>query len=233
MKQISGFKLLRKQICLGFGILLFLSCARQHPSVDETELALRQSLLALQKQLEEAASSKILSTESNGDGSYTTKVRAISYDVWVKFNFSNLVQAVVPDTAGGWDVGFQRFKLQTNSGITNPSGSGGACMTNPVVTDFNAASGSSSTALGCTNSNFFADTNVSELASGGVQTNYVGSDVLNKWFNYSLAFLQPNYKIFVIRSNTGNAYYLFQVTGYYSSEGTSAYPTVRWKQIPY
>lgn len=233
MKRISNFKPLWKQICLGFGILLFVSCARQHPAIDENELAFRQSLLALQKQLEDAATSKILSTESNGDGSYTTKVRAVSYDVWIKFNFANLAQASVPDSAGGWDVGFQRFKLQTNSGATNPSGSGGACMTNPVLTDFNVASVSSSTALGCANANFSIDTNVSELASGGVQTNYVGSDVLNKWFNYTLAFLQPNYKIFVIRSSTGNQYFLFQVTGYYSSEGTAAYPTVRWKQIPY
>ncbi|TGM58708.1 HmuY family protein [Leptospira adleri] len=233
MKRISNLELFWKQIRLGLGILLFLSCARQHPAVDENELAIKQSLLALQKQLEDAASSKILSTESNGDGSYTTKIRAISYDVWIKFNFSNMAQISVPDSAGGWDVGFQRFKLQTNSGVTHSSGNGGACMTNPVLTDFNAASGSSSSALGCTNANFSPDTNVSELASGGVQTNYVGSDVLNKWFNYTLAFLQPNYKVFVIRSNTGNEYYLFQVTGYYSSEGTAAYPTVKWKRIPY
>ncbi|MBM9500692.1 HmuY family protein [Leptospira sp. 201903071] len=233
MKRISNFKPLWKLIRLGFGIVIFLSCARQNPAVDETELAIRQSLLALQKQLEEAASSKILSTESNGDGSYTTKVRAISYDVWIKFSFANLSQASVPDSAGGWDVGFQRFKLQTNSGLTNSSGNGGACMTNPVLTDFNVASVSSSTALGCTNANFSKDTNVSEVAAGGVQTDYVGNDVLNKWFNYTLAFLQPNNKIFIIRSHTGNEYYLFQITGYYSSEGTSAYPTVKWKQIPY
>ncbi|MBM9576168.1 HmuY family protein [Leptospira sp. 201903070] len=233
MKRISNFKHLWKQIRLGFGILILLSCARQNPAVDETELAMRQTLLALQKQLEDAAISRILSTESNGDGSYTTKVRAISYDVWIKFSFANLSQVSAPDTAGGWDVGFQRFKLQTNSGLTNPTGNGGACMTNPVLTDFNAASASSSTTLGCTNANFSKDTNVSEVAAGGVQTEYVGNDVLNKWFNYTLAFLQPNNKIFIIRSNTGNEYYLFQITGYYSSEGTSAYPTVKWKQIPY
>ncbi|EMO27915.1 HmuY domain protein [Leptospira interrogans serovar Bataviae str. HAI135] len=45
--------------------------------------------------------------------------------------------------------------------------------------------------------------------------------------------MQPNYKVFVIRSNTGNEYYLFQITGYYNPEGTSAHPTIRWKQIQY
>ncbi|XDD52405.1 HmuY family protein [Leptospira sp. WS92.C1] len=232
MNCIPNFKLLWKQILIGFGMIL-LSCARQNPAIDENELAVRQSILALQKQIEESLSSRVLSTVPNGDGSYTTSVRAVSYDVWIKFSFSNLQQALVPDSASGWDVGFQRFKLQTNSGLTNISGNGGACETNPVITDFNIAAASSSTALGCTDANFSPDTNVSELAAGGVQTNYIGSDVLNKWFHYSLAFLQPNHRIFVIRSNTGNEYYIFQVTGYYSPEGTSAYPTVRWKQIPY
>ncbi|WP_061248077.1 HmuY family protein [Leptospira alstonii] len=233
MNEFPNLKPLWQQTCFGLGVFILVSCARQHPAIDERELAFKQSILALQKQIEEANSSKILSTEANGDGSFTTKVRAVSYDVWVKFSFADKAQAFVPDTSGGWDVGFQRFKLQTNGGSTHSGGQGGACMTNPVFTDFNAAVYSTSTALGCPNVSFSPDANVSEVAAGGVQTNYVGNDVLNKWFNYTLAFLQPNYKIFVIRSNTGNEYYLFQVTGYYNSEGTSAHPTVKWKQIPY
>ncbi|EMF84410.1 HmuY protein [Leptospira weilii serovar Topaz str. LT2116] len=213
--------------------MLLVSCARQHSAVDNEELAFKQSILALQKQIEEANRSKILSTEANEDGSFTTKVRSVSYDVWIKYNFADKAQAFVPDASGGWDVGFQRFKLQTNGGLTYSKGQGGACLTNPVLTDFNAAASSNSTALGCTNASFSPDTDVSEIAAGGVQTNYVGNNVLNKWFNYTFAFLQPNYNVFIIRSNTGNEYYLFQITGYYNSEGTSAHPTVRWKQIPY
>ncbi|EMY78647.1 HmuY protein [Leptospira weilii serovar Ranarum str. ICFT] len=233
MNEFPNLKPLWKQTCFGFGVFILVSCARQHPAIDERELAFKQSVLALQKQIEEANSSKILSTETNGDGSFTTKVRAVSYDVWIKYSFADKTQAFAPDASGGWDVGFQRFKLQTNGGATHSGGQGGACMTNPVLTDFNAASSNTSTGLGCSNVSFSPDTNVSEVAAGGVQTNYVGNDVLNKWFNYTLAFLQPNDKIFVIRSNTGNEYYLFQVTGYYNLEGTSAHPTVRWKQIPY
>ncbi|EKR62092.1 HmuY protein [Leptospira weilii str. 2006001853] len=217
----------------GLGALLLVSCARQHSAVDNEELAFKQSILALQKQIEEANRSKILSTEANEDGSFTTKVRSVSYDVWIKYNFADKAQAFVPDTSEGWDVGFQRFKLQTNGGLTYSKGQGGACLTNPALTDFNAAASSNSTALGCTNASFSPDTNVSEIAAGGVQTNYVGNNVLNKWFNYTFAFLQPNYNVFIIRSSTGNEYYLFQITGYYNSEGTSAHPTVRWKQIPY
>ncbi|RHX91410.1 heme-binding protein HmuY [Leptospira yasudae] len=234
MYLIPNFNLYWKQALIGFGIFtLLISCARQHPAIDEGELAFRQSLLAIQKQIEEANSSKILSTEPNGDGSFTTKVRAVSYDVWIKFNFSNKAQANVPDVSTGWDIGFQRFKLQTNGGLTNSSAQGAACITNPILTDFNAAAASSSTALGCPNAAFSPDTNVSEVAAGGVETRYVGSDVLNKWFNYTLAFLQPNNKLFVVRSHTGGEYYLLQVTGYYSAEGTSAYPTIKWKQISY
>ncbi|WP_061222344.1 HmuY family protein [Leptospira weilii] len=217
----------------GLGALLLVSCLRQHSAVDNEELAFKQSILALQKQIEEANRSKILSTEASEDGSFTTKVRSVSYDVWIKYNFADKAQAFVPDASGGWDVGFQRFKLQTNGGLTYSKGQGGACLTNPVLTDFNAAASSNSTALGCTNASFSPDTDVSEIAAGGVQTNYVGNNVLNKWFNYTFAFLQPNYNVFIIRSNTGNEYYLFQITSYYNSEGTSAHPTVRWKQIPY
>lgn len=230
---MNAFLNFKPLFLFGLGVFLLVFCARQHSAVDNEELAFKQSILALQKQIEEANRSKILSTELNEDGSFITKVRSASYDVWIKYNFANKTQAFVPDTSGGWDVGFQRFKLQTNGGLTYLEGQGGACLTNPVLTDFNVAASSTSRALGCTNAFFSPDTNVSEIAAGGIQTNYVGSNVLNKWFNYTFAFLQPNYNIFIVRSNTGNEYYLFQITGYYNSEGTSAHPTVRWKQIPY
>ncbi|UOG62490.1 HmuY family protein [Leptospira noguchii] len=233
MNRFPILKQFLKYTCFWFGIFFLFHCARQHPAIDQNEVAFKQALLDLQKQIEESTRSKIISTEPNGDGSFTTRIRSVSYDVWIKYNFADKSQAFVSDTSGGWDVGFQRFKLQTNSGLTHSEGQGGACMTSPAVTDFETAASSTSTALGCTNVSFSPDTNVSELASGGVQTNYVGNDVLNKWFNYSLAFLQPNYKVFVIRSNTGNEYYLFQITGYYNPEGTSAHPTIRWKQIQY
>ncbi|WP_061221144.1 HmuY family protein [Leptospira borgpetersenii] len=230
---MNAFLNFKPLFLFGLGVFLLVFCARQHSAVDNEELAFKQSILALQKQIEEANRSKILSTELNEDGSFITKVRSASYDVWIKYNFANKTQAFVPDTSGGWDVGFQRFKLQTNGGLTYSEGQGGACLTNPVLTDFNVAASSTSRTLGCTNAFFSPDTNVSEIAAGGIQTNYVGNNVLNKWFNYTFAFLQPNYNIFIVRSNTGNEYYLFQITGYYNSEGSSAHPTVRWKQIPY
>lgn len=138
----------------GLGTLFLVSCARQHSAVDNEEIAFKQSILALQKQVEEANRSKILSTEANEDGSFITKVRSVSYDVWIKYNFADKAQAFVPDTTGGWDVGFQRFKLQTNGGLTHSEGQGGACLTDPVLTDFNAAASSTSSALGCTNAFF-------------------------------------------------------------------------------
>ncbi|EMO27911.1 HmuY domain protein [Leptospira interrogans serovar Bataviae str. HAI135] len=143
-----------KYTCFWFGIFFLFHCARQHPAVDQNEVAFKQALLDLQKQIEESTRSKIISTEPNGDGSFTTRIRSVSYDVWIKYNFADKSQAFVSDTSGGWDVGFQRFKLQTNSGLTHSEGQGGACMTSPAVTDFETAASSTSTALGCTNVSF-------------------------------------------------------------------------------
>ncbi|EMO63140.1 hypothetical protein LEP1GSC133_3472 [Leptospira borgpetersenii serovar Pomona str. 200901868] len=151
---MNAFLNFKPLFLFGLGVFLLVFCARQHSAVDNEELAFKQSILALQKQIEEANRSKILSTELNEDGSFITKVRSASYDVWIKYNFANKTQAFVPDTSGGWDVGFQRFKLQTNGGLTYLEGQGGACLTNPVLTDFNVAASSTSRALGCTNAFF-------------------------------------------------------------------------------
>lgn len=53
-------------------------------------------------------------------------VDATSKTEWVMFDFEKARVVEGDFTAPGWDVAFKRTKLLTNSGVTNPSGPGGA-----------------------------------------------------------------------------------------------------------
>src|SRR5687767_6546539 len=59
-----------------------------------------------------------------GDGSTHTRIDATKSDLWVYLDLETNAEVfpAVPGTSAAWDLGFQRFKIITNGGI---SGTGG------------------------------------------------------------------------------------------------------------
>lgn len=203
-----------------FLILIFASnCARHGKPLEQWQQIPTAALV-------EIVSSHIITVESQSDGSTITRFNATEQEKWVYFSFSQNKE--IFDNVG-WDLGIQRFKLSTNSGITNSTGLGGGCKTN--TKDWAKAITSSRETLGCPDSSIVIDSNVTETSVGGVATNFNGNKALTDWYNYSIGNLEPNGNIYMVRNFNGSRYFLMKVIGYYSVAGTSGYPSIQWKEL--
>jgi hypothetical protein len=200
-------------------LLLVLNCARHGKPLEQWQQIPTVALV-------EIISSHIVSVEPQSDGSTITRFNSTEQEKWVYFSFSQNKE--IFDNVG-WDLGIQRFKFSTNSGITNSSGLGGGCKTNSK--DWTLALNSSRGSLGCSDSSIVIDSNVTETSVGGVATNFNGNKALTDWYNYSIGNLEPNGNIYIVRNFSGSRYFLMKVVGYYSVAGTSGYPSIQWKEL--
>src|SRR5262249_29497644 len=66
-------------------------------------------------------------TEAGADGGYVTHVDASSRDSWIYFSFASRAEVTPGDplTTSDWELGFQRFDIVSNGGV---SGTGGASV---------------------------------------------------------------------------------------------------------
>ncbi len=216
-----------------FLVLLNSFCARINKA-QNTELEALKSFIYTDYLKQEAAKKNlVISNTVLSDGQIETVINASNFDIVARYDFGTRVQT--NDII--WDIGFERFKIITNSGTTNSIGLGGACNTG--VTNFNVITNSSTI---CPNSSFQADTanvqvNVGNNISGN-QANtfglpYIGSPVMRDWYDYKIGELTPSLKVYIVRSSDSFNYYKVQIRGYYNSAGTSGFITFWWKQIPY
>ncbi|WCL49544.1 HmuY family protein [Leptospira sp. GIMC2001] len=211
-------------------LLLFgINCARvsdpYDPIKDQQGEILFQLVNGVTSSSQNSLRPEVISNIEQSDGSIITLLRSTAADTWTNYSFQSRSLS-----NSNFDISFQRFKVRTNGGATNPSGKGGACRSN--TTNFPGA-GVTSTNLNCTE--FVLDINGQAEVIGGGGASYVGSDVLTNfdtgWFIYDIPTLSPRMTVFVIRSFDGNRYYALQVIDYYSDAGTSGYPRIRWREI--
>jgi hypothetical protein len=215
-------------------VLSLTACARQSEPFNPGEKISQDALVFLasgtvpgKKLLDD--SPKIISTVQESPGVFITQVRSISYDIWTDVNLSS---QSLRSGSGPFDIGFQRYKVRSNSGVTNSSGLGGVCKSN---TSSFPASGITATGLNCGTSQFISDVAGQAEVVGGGGASFNGSEVMtdftNGWFIYNIPTLTPNFTVFVVKSGDGAKYYAIQVIDYYSEAGTSGYPKFRWREI--
>jgi hypothetical protein len=215
-------------------VLSLTACARQSEPFNPGEKISQDALVFLasgtvpgKKLLDD--SPKIISTVQESPGVFITQVRSISYDIWTDVNLSS---QSLRSGSGPFDIGFQRYKVRSNSGVTNSSGLGGVCKSN---TSSFPASGITATGLNCGTSQFISDVAGQAEVVGGGGASFNGSQVMtdlnNGWFIYNIPSLTPNFTVFVVKSGDGAKYYAIQVIDYYSEAGTSGYPKFRWREI--
>jgi hypothetical protein len=213
-------------------VLSLTACARQSEPFDPEEKLAKDALVFIasgnlpgKKLLDD--SPKIISTVQESPGVFITQVRSISYDIWTDVNLSS---QSLRSGSGTFDIGFQRYKVRSNSGVTNSSGLGGVCKSN--TTSFPASVISAAT-INCTT--YVADVSGQAEVVGGGGASFNGSEVMtdftNGWFIYNIPTLTPNFTVFVVKSGDGAKYYAIQVIDYYSEAGTSGYPKFRWREI--
>jgi hypothetical protein len=137
---------------------------------------------------------------------------------WVLFNF-NEGSVVDGDLSTlGWDLAFRRTKLLTNSGVTNPSGPGGAIDLGEVPLDEATLSSSNVVAVD---------------VLGGEDEDEPENAAIGRWYKYSfmthIVSTKPN--TYLVRTG-GDLDALVQFDSYYCADEESGCITFRYRLIP-
>lgn len=143
---------------------------------------------------------------------------AKSTEDWVLFDFGSGEVVVGDLTSSGWDVAFRRTKLLTNSGVTNPSGPGGALDLGEVPLDEATAPSAAA---------FIVDT------LGGEDEDEPENAAAGRWYKYSfithIVSVKPN--TYLIRTGDENDA-LVQFDSYYCEDEEPGCITFRYRLVP-
>jgi hypothetical protein len=221
----------KKLIDLLFIIILFIiNCARANKAENTDLVALKKFIYTDYLAQEAAKRNLVISNTVQSDGQIETVINASNFDIVARYDFGTRVQS--NDTI--WDIGFERFKISTNSGATSSIGQSGACDTlSKTFTSITNASTCSTFLADTSNVQVNVGSNVSGSQAATFGLPYTGSPVMRDWYDYKIGELTPSNKVYIVRSSDSFNYYKVQIRGYYNSAGTSGYITFWWKQIPF
>jgi len=143
---------------------------------------------------------------------------ATSLEDWILFDFE---QGRVVDggfASTGWDVAFRRTKLLTNSGVTNPEGSGGTFDLGEISLELASAPPSVA---------FEVD------VLGGDDDDEPENPAAGRWYSYSfithIVTAKPN--TYIVRTG-GSRDALVQFDSYYCADEESGCVTFRYRLVP-
>lgn len=144
---------------------------------------------------------KEVGAASLGPTTYTVDARV--YDDWAYFDFSRASRVEIDLRSDlDWDIAFQRHRMLTNGGATNPAGQAAVIDLGPVPLE------SAFTIAG--------DGLIADERRGDTPRNRV----LEEWYEYSWTthILQPADRTFALRTADGR-YAALRVIGYYCPGG--------------
>jgi heme-binding HmuY-like protein len=163
-----------------------------------------------------------ITTEDNGDETFTTRVQAEDNDVWVYFDFQSGAQVTpdAPEDSADWDLAFQRFHIKTNGGI---SGSGASEVAVLEDGDFDGI-------VRAPDGAYLEDSEDGE--DDNSDPDYV-FELDDGWYAYDPAShtLSPRPLVYVILTPEGE-YFKLEMLGYYDDAGSDARPSFRWASLP-
>jgi hypothetical protein len=160
-------------------------------------------------------------TDPAMDGTFTTQVDATDPETWIYFSFESGSQVTPSDPASSaeWDLGFQRFHIISNGGV---SGTGGAAIA--VVSDqpFDAVSVPPS-------EGYLTDQPDNDDDDTAVNSAFESGD---GWYDYDPATnrLSPYPNVYVVQTPSG-AHFKLEILDYYDSAGSSGHPTFAWAAL--
>jgi len=174
---------------------------------------------------------KVVYSKADTEGTTLTRINATNVDFFIYFSMQTNAQVPASlSSSTTWDIAFNRYKISSNSGNTNPAGLGGVCLSN-ATSVANAASTSRNN-QDCSDDKFTIDGKASTQGVGGTVGEFIGNALLTDWYNYEIGNLTTKGKVYIVRTGTGSSYYAVRIENYYSDAGTSGYPTFRWKKLP-
>ena len=147
-----------------------------------------------------------------------TTVNASCENNWIYLNLSEKSEATpdTPQDSDLWDLGFQRFKIKSNGGI-----SGSENVLIAVVTDTTFE-----TLTQAPESGYLSDAEDSDDEDEDEDYPFLAP---NAWYSYDeeTHLLTPKNQVYVVQSVSGT-FFKIQIIDYYDDAGTSGYPKFKW-----
>lgn len=147
-------------------------------------------------------------------GPVTHTVDAGLHDAWVYFDFSRGSRVEIESPAAlDWDIAFQRHRMITNGGATNPRGQAGVVDLGPLSID--------SAAIDVPSDGFVVDDRGGDASR---------NSLLEDWYDYSFIshILRPSDRAYAIRTADGK-YAVLRFIGYYCPGGRPGCVTFRYR----
>jgi hypothetical protein len=152
----------------------------------------------------------------------TTTIDASYTDAWVYFDFEGDTQVMTPEASGGraWDLGFQRFKVKSNGGVSGQADAEVAVLDGRTLDGVDGAP-----------------------ATGWLRDGPDGEDgnpdpdtVFNRgedtWFSYdtSTHVLSAKPRVYVVRT-ADDGFFAVQMLRYYDDAGNPGFLQLRWRKV--
>jgi len=151
-------------------------------------------------------------------GAVVTVIDASAEDTWVYLDLETKLEVTPgdPRDSEAWDLGFQRFSIVTNGGVSGPGAMEGAILEGVSFDEVDRA----------------PSEGWIEDAADGEDMDTSPDTVFFEWYAYDFMthVLTPHPLVFVVRSVEGN-HFAIAIEDYYDDAGTSGFPTLRWKPI--
>jgi hypothetical protein len=164
--------------------------------------------------------SATVSTDAAGENAFTTRIDASDETAWVYFSFVSRAQVIPVDPANSveWDLGFQRFHIISNGGV---SGIGGAAVA--ILADsFDAV-------VTAPSEGYIPDQPDSDDSDTVANSAFEDGD---GWYAYDEATnrLSPRGNVYVVQTARG-AHYKLSLLDYYDEAGSSGHPSFSWAEL--
>lgn len=159
--------------------------------------------------------SGLISHEQLGAGVLRSTVDASDEEDWVYLDLDTGSETRVDDP--GWDLGFRRFEIIVNGGVSGPAGVEVATLD---AVSFNSLAEAPSDAVWTTDE------------TDGDDEDDDPDAVFVDWYAYDFMthVLTPKDRLYLVRSGEAAVFEL-QLVDYYSTAGTSGFPTFDWAPL--
>jgi hypothetical protein len=162
--------------------------------------------------------------------SQTFEINSSSSTVWKYFSFTSNDTLIVSDPAhsAAWDLAFQRYRVETNGGL---SGTGAGAAANSYL---KGQAGFDALKVVPDTTTFFQDKSISVAVQQGYAS-YIVNPALYTWFSLEFAAqgtqIVPADNIYIVKTATGK-YAKVWIKSYYSATNQSGHVTIQYKFQP-
>ena len=161
----------------------------------------------------------LVTTTDVGGGVFETLVDATEYLEWTYFTFSTgqEVNPTTPEADTSWDLGFERYLVKSNGGVSGPGGVVAIALPGQDFETLTAAP---------------LDTTWIEDLPDDDDENQNPEYALGDWFDYASEghAVTPSDIVFVVRA-VNETYYKLEFTAYYDDAGSPAWMRFRWAEV--